>query len=67
MGLASRRRYRWTLGRITDYWDEVFTAEGFEGHSASLDDQSAFIVSLGGSRACQRGGQSENAIHRKVS
>ena len=26
MGLASRRRYRWTRGRITDYWDEVFTA-----------------------------------------
>jgi DNA helicase IV len=22
MGLVSRRRYRWTLGRITDYWDE---------------------------------------------
>ena len=26
MGLASRRRYRWTRGRISDYWDEVFTA-----------------------------------------
>lgn len=23
MGLTSRRRYRWTRGRITDYWDEV--------------------------------------------
>ena len=34
MGLASRRRYRWTRGRITDYWDEVFTADGFEGHAA---------------------------------
>src|SRR5262249_10079136 len=22
MGLASRRRYRWTRGRISDYWDE---------------------------------------------
>ncbi|HEX6073719.1 MAG TPA: RNA polymerase recycling motor ATPase HelR [Micromonosporaceae bacterium] len=50
MGLASRRRYRWTRGRISDYWDEVFTSEGFEGHSA-LDDQSAFIASLGGSRS----------------
>ena len=30
MGLVSRRRYRWTRGRISDYWDEVFTAEGFE-------------------------------------
>ena len=46
MGLASRRRYRWTNGRITDYWDEVFTADGLDGHAA-LDDQSAFIASLG--------------------
>ena len=51
MGLASRRRYRWTRGRISDYWDEVFTAEGFGGHAAALDDQSAFIVSLGSSRS----------------
>ncbi len=51
MGLASRRRYRWTLGRISDYWDEVFTADGFEGHAAALDDQSAFIASLGSSRS----------------
>jgi DNA helicase IV len=51
MGLASRRRYRWTRGRISDYWDEVFTPDGFEGHAAALDDQSAFIVSLGSSRS----------------
>jgi hypothetical protein len=51
MGLASRRRYRWTRGRITDYWDEVFTPDGFTGHAAALDDQSAFIASLGGSRS----------------
>jgi DNA helicase IV len=50
MGLASRRRYRWTRGRISDYWDEVFTPDGLEGHAA-LDDQSAFIASLGGSRS----------------
>ncbi|QJS13782.1 AAA family ATPase [Streptomyces argyrophyllae] len=50
MGLVSRRRYRWTDGRITDYWDEVFTLEGLAGHAA-LDDQSAFIASLGGSRS----------------
>ena len=49
MGLASRRRYRWTRGRISDYWDEVFTPDGFEGHAA-LDDQSAFIASLGSTR-----------------
>ncbi len=52
MGLASRRRYRWTRGRISDYWDEVFTADGLEGHAA-LDDQSAFIASLGGSRSAK--------------
>ncbi|MFJ8619444.1 RNA polymerase recycling motor ATPase HelR [Streptomyces clavifer] len=50
MGLASRRRYRWTRGRIGDYWDEVFTSDGFAGHAA-LDDQSAFIASLGGHRS----------------
>jgi hypothetical protein len=50
MGLASRRRYRWTRGRISDYWDEVFTPDGLDGHAA-LDDQSAFIASLGGSRS----------------
>ncbi|RST12906.1 AAA family ATPase [Streptomyces sp. WAC05374] len=50
MGLASRRRYRWTRGRISDYWDEVFTADGLEGHAA-LDDQSAFIADLGAGRS----------------
>ncbi|MBB4961938.1 RNA polymerase recycling motor ATPase HelR [Micromonospora polyrhachis] len=50
MGLASRRRYRWTRGRISDYWDEVFTPDGLDGHAA-LDDQSAFIASLGSSRS----------------
>ncbi|MEV0388525.1 RNA polymerase recycling motor ATPase HelR [Nonomuraea sp. NPDC050643] len=52
MGLASRRRYRWTRGRISDYWDEVFASDGFEGHAA-LDDQSAFIASLGGNRSAR--------------
>ncbi|MEV3973389.1 RNA polymerase recycling motor ATPase HelR [Streptomyces sp. NPDC050698] len=50
MGLASRRRYRWTEGRVGDYWDEVFTADGLEGHAA-LDDQSAFIAGLGTNRS----------------
>jgi hypothetical protein len=50
MGLTSRRRYRWTSGRITDYWDEVFDTRGLEGHAA-LDDQSAFLASLGGTRS----------------
>ncbi len=50
MGLTSRRRYRWTRGRISDYWDEVFTSDGMVGHAA-LDDQSAFIASLGTGRS----------------
>ncbi len=52
MGLASRRRYRWTRGRISDYWDEVFTADGLQ-NNAALDDQSAFIASLGSSRSAR--------------
>src|SRR5690606_32416579 len=35
---------------ITDYWDEVFTSEGLEQRVA-LDDESAFIASLGASRS----------------
>ncbi|MFC8274556.1 RNA polymerase recycling motor ATPase HelR [Streptomyces sp. NPDC057271] len=50
MGLTSRRRYRWARGRISDYWDEVFTTDGLEGHAA-LDDQSAFIAGLGATRS----------------
>jgi hypothetical protein len=53
MGLASRRRYRWTRGRISDYWDEVFTADGLDGHAPALDDQSAFIASLGSDRSAK--------------
>ncbi|MEU6261125.1 RNA polymerase recycling motor ATPase HelR [Streptomyces sp. NPDC047043] len=50
MGLTSRRRYRWSGGRISDYWDEVFTPDGLE-RRAALDDQSAFIASLGTDRS----------------
>lgn len=52
MGLVSRRRYRWTRGRVTDYWDEAFTADGL-AHGAALDDQSAFVASLGASRSAR--------------
>jgi DNA helicase IV len=55
MGLISRRRYRWTRGRISDYWDEVFTADGIVelDRRSTLDDQSAFIASLGSSRSAR--------------
>jgi len=51
MGLASRRRYRWTGGRVSDYWDEVFAPDGSNG--AAPDDESAFIASLGASRSAR--------------
>ncbi|WP_371578631.1 RNA polymerase recycling motor ATPase HelR [Streptomyces sp. NBC_01314] len=55
MGLTSRRRYRWTNGRIGDYWDEIFSRDELDGltdhHAAALDDQSAFIASLGTNRS----------------
>ena len=50
MDLISRRRYRWASGRIIDYWDEVFSPDGLDGH-VMLDDDSAFIASLGSSRS----------------
>lgn len=50
MGLTSRRRYRWTRGRVSDYWDEVFTPDGFDG-AVALDEESAFIASLGSTRS----------------
>ncbi|MFJ4030246.1 hypothetical protein ACIPWF_23065 [Paenarthrobacter sp. NPDC089989] len=52
MGLAGRRRYRWTRGRITDYWDESFGQEQ-TGSTAALEDLSAFIASLGSSRSAK--------------
>lgn len=57
MGLARRRRYRWTDGRISDYWDEVFDADllADSAHSTvrrgALDDQSAFVASLASARS----------------
>lgn len=52
LGLSTRRRYRWSNGRITDYWDEGF-ASAHTGHTrtTALDDQAAFIASLGSSRS----------------
>jgi hypothetical protein len=50
MGLISRRRYRWSGGRVRDYWDEAFTAEGLDA-GVALDNESAFIASLGTSRS----------------
>ena len=43
VGLASRRRYRWNNGKVTDYWDEVFVA-GLLGDATTYDDESAFVA-----------------------
>ncbi len=51
MGLVQRRRYRWSRGRITDYWDEIFA--GGPELPAAVDEDSAFLASLGTSRAEQ--------------
>ena len=52
MGLVMRRRFRWKLGRVVDFWDEVFDPSALETDIA-LDDQSAFIRSLGSTRTSQ--------------
>jgi hypothetical protein len=51
MGLTSRRRYRWSRGRVTDYWDEVFGTDGVA--QTVPDDDSAFTASLGSSRSAR--------------
>src|SRR5699024_7416491 len=50
MGVTYRRRYRWSGGRIVDFWDEVLGDDGDPASRASLDEQSAFLSSLGGAR-----------------
>jgi DNA polymerase III delta prime subunit len=51
-GIRSRRRYRWVGGRINDYWDELLVEDtGARKTDLALDDESAFIASLGQSRS----------------
>lgn len=50
MGIVSRRRYRWSDGRVRDYWDEVLVP-GPVPDGVSPDDDSAFIASLGADRS----------------
>ncbi|MEQ6899829.1 RNA polymerase recycling motor ATPase HelR [Nocardioides sp. YIM 152588] len=52
MGVRTRRRYRWTGGRITDYWDEALTPDA-AGDPVALDEDSALIASLGASRSAR--------------
>jgi RecA/RadA recombinase len=48
--LVSRRRYRWSGGRVVDYWDEVLTPDA-HADGVAPDDQSAFLASLGEDRS----------------
>ncbi|WP_267625403.1 RNA polymerase recycling motor ATPase HelR [Gordonia sputi] len=50
MGVRSRRRYRWARGQITDYWDEVFTADAVDD-GVWLDGDSALLAGLSASRS----------------
>ncbi|MGN0102240.1 MAG: RNA polymerase recycling motor ATPase HelR [Dietzia sp.] len=49
-GVAYRRRYRWSGGRIVDYWDEVLDDDDELVSRVSPDDTSAFVLSLSGAR-----------------
>lgn len=49
-GLVSRRRFAWRSGRIVDFWDEAFVDDPSTLGNLALDEQSAFIASLGASR-----------------
>ncbi len=52
LGLVTRRRYRWEGGLVRDYWDEAFSPEAL-ADTATLDDQSSFVASLGASRSAR--------------
>ena len=43
--VVSRRRYRWALGRIVDYWDELLAPDA-DPTGLMLDDDSAFLAGL---------------------
>lgn len=47
--LRIRRRYRWRLGKIVNFWDEVFDLSQLS-KSSSLDEHSSFLASLGTNR-----------------
>ncbi|WP_440219889.1 RNA polymerase recycling motor ATPase HelR [Dietzia sp. MNB45] len=49
-GVTYRRRYRWSGGRIVDYWDEVFGDDDEVFAHVSPDDLSAFVSSLSEAR-----------------
>ena len=49
MGLTSRRRYRWSGGRVVDFWDESLMVDD-AGPALAPDDESAVLASLGQAR-----------------
>lgn len=57
MGLLSRRRYRWSDGKVVDFWDEALEAVG-DPRLLALDADSAFVASLG----ARRSGRMQDAL-----
>ncbi|HEX7351924.1 RNA polymerase recycling motor ATPase HelR [Brachybacterium sp.] len=53
-GLRSRRRYRWSGGRVRDYWDENLDG-GPLREDESPDEESALLASLGEARTGRMG------------
>lgn len=52
LGLLARRRYRWSAGRVVDYWDELLV-DDVEVDGLALDDESAFLAGLGAARSAR--------------
>jgi len=52
-GVVARRRYRWTRGRVTDYWDEVLVPDAVPPGTVAPDEGSALLASLGASRSAR--------------
>ncbi len=52
MGLRSRRRYRWSGGGVSDYWDEALATDETDARAA-FDDESAFLATLESSRSAR--------------
>jgi hypothetical protein len=50
LGVSSRRRYRWSRGRVVEYWDEVLDLDAAPDDIVP-DDDSAFLAGLGESRS----------------
>jgi hypothetical protein len=51
MGVVRRRRFRWSLGLVTDSWDEWLDLGVEQEQTGLQDSQSAFLASLAANRS----------------